>query len=611
MRTTRTLILGSLALIFLGSLTLSAYGYELLYPLHKWGDPDEPVEYRLNVDRNEAMVPGDAEFDDVRASFQNWEDIGTRLAFYEGPNHNYCDFEENGLNEVAFDECGGECTGACIAVTRSITDAVVDQMWQDGPDGMIKVRAKYDADILFNATTNFWSPVEGNCTGYQFSVVAVATHEIGHLLGLGHSDNGFATMEATIGACSRLEETLHEDDIAGLQQLYSTDSEEFAIVDQENGVIATSVVNAGNFGYSSSGGRWGRGFEWPAGTNNIYEGGLIIGIPTADKPSDDFRMHGPNGQDADFLQQSGFTILDYSDPLRVTSCEYDDSVAEDPIGVSVQQRSFIFPEGQDEDYFIMQYHVTNESGATLTGMNVGIMIDWDLQDEYLDNTVSYYSDIGLGHVSDPSTIRRGGACVLNPEGVATYRALYAINNDELERYTDTNKQSWLFSGFDRTEIAGDDIAMLIATGPFTIPPGETATAAFAVLVGENTADIRENCLRAKAKYLQIQYFASDINAVEIGDGTMKPTLAQNRPNPFRSGTEIGFSILRPGRVRLDIYDVSGRLIRSLVDTELTKERYAVRWDRRNDAGERVSPGVYLYRLVTPDNQQHKKLLVVE
>ena len=142
MRAIKLLFLASIAVLLIGSAALNAYGYELLYPLHKWGDPDEPVEYRLNISRNEVSVPGDAEFDDVRASFQNWEDVGTRLAFYEGPNHGNCDFAENGLNEVAFDECGGECTGACIAVTRSITDAVVDQMWQEGPDGTIKVRAK-------------------------------------------------------------------------------------------------------------------------------------------------------------------------------------------------------------------------------------------------------------------------------------------------------------------------------------------------------------------------------------------------------------------------------------------------------------------------------------
>jgi hypothetical protein len=601
-----------LALLLLGLLVPVAGGYTLLAPNHKWGDPDQAVEYRLNTTRNEGSIPGDAEFDDLRTSFQVWTDVGTRMAFREGPNHTYCDFNEDGYNEVAFDDCGGQCTGNCLAVTRSVTDASVDIMWQEGPDGTIKPRAKYDADILFNASTNLWSPSEGNCLGNQFSVIGIAVHEIGHVLGLGHSSDPSATMEATIAPCSRIEETLAADDIAGLQQLYSTASEEYVVRDFVNGAIAVSVNNAGNFGHTSQGGRWGRGFEAPVGVANLYESALALGTPSGANLSDDFRMQGPTGQDADFVQQTGISLLNAPapDPFQFSTCHYNDSGAESPYGVRVTQRSFVFPAGTDEQYLIMQYRITNQSGAALNDLNVGIFMDWDVQGLYANNTCSYDADLGLGWVSDPGTARQCGICVLNPEGAVTYSALYATNNDTGEIYTEANKKSWFFSGFTRTEIVNNDIAMLIATGPFDVAPGGTVTAAFAIIAGADHADLRAQCGRARGRYEQVRVFPDSPASVADIPVAARTMLAQNRPNPFRADTRIAFTLGAPNEVQLDVYDTGGRHIRNLLSQELAADEYEVIWDGRDDDGQRVPSGLYLYRLRTPGASQEKKLLLL-
>jgi hypothetical protein len=597
------------ALLLLSALVPPVGGYVLLVPNHKWGDPDRPVEYRLNITRNEASIPGSAEFDDLRTSFQVWTNVGTRLAFAEGPNHTFCDFSDDGFNEVAFDDCAGQCTGNCLAVTRSLTDAAIDIMWQEGPDGTIKTRAKYDADILFNAVTNFWSPVEGNCTGTQFSVIGVAVHEIGHVAGLGHSTVPEATMEATIAPCSRLEETLAADDIAGLQQLYTTASEEFVVADFNNGAIAVSVDNAGNFGHTSQGGRWGYGFEAPVGVSNLYESGLALGTLSGTNLSDDFRMQGPTGQDSDFLQQMGLTLIDSPDPFQFSTCQYDDSAAEAPYGVRVTQRSFVFPAGVDEKYLIMEYRITNQSGVALSDLNVGLFMDWDVGGLYQNNTCSYDADLGMGWVSDPGTPRQCGVIALNPEGVASYRALYATLNEPAEVYTEANKKSWFFSGLDRTEIVNNDIAMMIATGPFNIAPGATATAAFAILSGADHTDLRAQCDRARVRYEQVRFFPDTPALVENAtDG--RTLLAQNRPNPFRAETRIAFTLPGASMVQLAIYDVGGRHVRTLLDRELPADAYEVAWDRLDDAGARVPSGIYFYRLRTPSALQEKKLLIL-
>jgi hypothetical protein len=78
------------------------------------------------------------------------------------------------------------------------------------------------------------------------------------------------------------------------------------------------------------------------------------------------------------------------------------------------------------------------------------------------------------------------------------------------------------------------------------------------------------------------------------------TLLQNSPNPFRASTSIGFTLARPGRVRLDVYDVAGRHVRALVRGERAAGRHDAPWDGRDEAGRAVRAGSYRYQLQLGD-----------
>ena len=73
-------------------------------------------------------------------------------------------------------------------------------------------------------------------------------------------------------------------------------------------------------------------------------------------------------------------------------------------------------------------------------------------------------------------------------------------------------------------------------------------------------------------------------------------LLGNRPNPFNPSTEIRFALDTDAEVRVDIYDVQGRLVRTLASAALTAGDHAVRWDGRDQTARNVSSGVYLYRV---------------
>ena len=80
----------------------------------------------------------------------------------------------------------------------------------------------------------------------------------------------------------------------------------------------------------------------------------------------------------------------------------------------------------------------------------------------------------------------------------------------------------------------------------------------------------------------------------LADGP--PGLAPNAPNPFNATTLIPYRLDTDGPVRLEIYNLLGQSIRTLVDEAQTAGSYRVRWDARDAAGRRVSTGVYFLRL---------------
>jgi hypothetical protein len=69
-----------------------------------------------------------------------------------------------------------------------------------------------------------------------------------------------------------------------------------------------------------------------------------------------------------------------------------------------------------------------------------------------------------------------------------------------------------------------------------------------------------------------------------------------RPNPARGQAALGFDLPGGGNVRLAIYDLSGRIVRRLVDGPARAGRHAVAWDGRSDRGRPVARGIYLARL---------------
>ena len=90
-----------------------------------------------------------------------------------------------------------------------------------------------------------------------------------------------------------------------------------------------------------------------------------------------------------------------------------------------------------------------------------------------------------------------------------------------------------------------------------------------------------------------------------------PHLFQNQPNPFSPDTQIAFDLPLAGRAELRIYDVKGRLIRTLVDGELPAGLQIVRWDGRDETGRVAASGIYFYSLTAPQVNENRKMILAK
>ncbi len=118
--------------------------------------------------------------------------------------------------------------------------------------------------------------------------------------------------------------------------------------------------------------------------------------------------------------------------------------------------------------------------------------------------------------------------------------------------------------------------------------------------------------------------ALDLQGAEVDGGTEQQTggsllpkayaLAQNFPNPFNPSTTIAFSIPEGAgetRVRLDIFNLRGQLVRTLADGLLEPGEHRVQWDGIDTGGHRVASGVYFYRLTSREFTATRKMVILK
>lgn len=136
---------------------------------------------------------------------------------------------------------------------------------------------------------------------------------------------------------------------------------------------------------------------------------------------------------------------------------------------------------------------------------------------------------------------------------------------------------------------------------FIVPPGGLLVY---WRVRANLADQCSSDYTNSYKYTDVKNVAGDVVPVSY-------KLSQNYPNPFNAGTVIDFTLRNSGHVKLEVFNILGQSVITLVDGEKPAGIYSVEWDGQNARGQSVPSGMYFYRLNTDRFTDVKKMTLLK
>ena len=104
---------------------------------------------------------------------------------------------------------------------------------------------------------------------------------------------------------------------------------------------------------------------------------------------------------------------------------------------------------------------------------------------------------------------------------------------------------------------------------------------------------------------------SDVKAIGVDGLPTDFALNQNYPNPFNPVTNFKFDLPVKSKVSIQVFNVLGQTVKNLVDEEMDAGSYLVDWDGTADSGDKVSSGVYFYKMTAGDFTDTKKMMMLK
>ncbi len=136
--------------------------------------------------------------------------------------------------------------------------------------------------------------------------------------------------------------------------------------------------------------------------------------------------------------------------------------------------------------------------------------------------------------------------------------------------------------------------------------------AWAVYAADLDGDKDQDVLGAASTADDIVWWRNDtpIGLLERLNRPGITRIYKSYPNPFREKTVIGYQLSVSSNVLLEIYDISGRLLRRLIDKHQTPNTYHLSWDGRDEAGIKLASGIYFVQFSAGDHRETHKLVKI-
>lgn len=372
--------------------------------------------------------------------------------------------------------------------------------------------------------------------------------------------------------------------------------------------VSSSITSKGLIGYNMDGQQQGLGFTYMNSGTLLYESSLMIGKSTT-AVSDRARGTGTT-PDADF---ASLVTVHRIVPDVVSDFDLDgkfrDNVAPVPLPVTVHHKTYAWSAPPHTKYIMVQYVITNTGSSTLNNMYAGIFSDWDIDaTTYGDNRAGEDVTNKMGYVYH--TASQGLYCgvkllsntapfvhyaIDNVQGGAGGVDLYTNGYGEDEKYT-TLSTGRATAGY--TTGTGNDVCDVVSTGPFNVNPGDSVVVAFALIAGDDLADLQNSAVDAQDMYDN----QVPLGIVQAQYGSA--VLSQSYPNPAGTASTISFNLPQAGKADLRLYDVMGREVAVLATGHYAQGTHQVQADVS-----KLPAGIYHYRLQTAGGTFSKKMIV--
>lgn len=373
--------------------------------------------------------------------------------------------------------------------------------------------------------------------------------------------------------------------LAGIATAQSSESQIIS-----NGTIITEVFSNGNIGGDCSGGHTGFVYMGIGGGGTVLcAASFIVGV-------DNTLTIGQNYATLDeaigwlpgiIVEPTEFPYPTLDQGVRATFSDNEG------VGLDVVMSAYFSSNADLDDFIVLRYELTNTSGAELAGLVPGLFMDWDL-DPFGTNEAVVVEEEDLMYVLDPI-------------GTTSLLAGTVILEDDLSGWTcfveyptagqHPPDQLWNALTIPGPETCDpQDVRGPIGSSPITLAPDETAVVAFALVAGEDEEALLAHTAAARGAF-----------AVSAESTTQVSTLSLDSafPNPVSGTATLGYSLHETQHVTLEVYDLLGRSVATLVDGVRQAGEQSVAFDAST-----LPSGVYVYRLTAGSTQLTERFTVM-